>query len=73
MKKTYLEQYLASQRKDVKHPIKDLPPVIGIAGIAHAQYAQPLLPDYEIVINKYYTHYTVKTLKELPYKLKNIS
>ena len=65
---TYIEQYLRELTPGEWYQIRELPKVIGMAGLSTAYRMQILLPEFEIIIGKYWATYkivrtNVKTIK----------
>jgi hypothetical protein len=60
---TYIEGYLLALTPGKWYSISELPRVIGLAGLSTAHRLQILLPDYEIIIGKYYATFKIVRTK----------
>ena len=62
-KKRFVEQYLLGLTPGQWNQIKDLPPVIGLAGFIDAARDQILMPKFEIVIGRYFSTFKIVRMK----------
>jgi hypothetical protein len=61
--KPYIETFLRQLTPGTWYPIASIPRVIGLAGIIDAARRQILLPEYEIIIGKFYATFKIVRAK----------
>lgn len=66
---TYTETYLRTLPLGVWHEIRTLPNVIGATGFFRAAADQILMPDYEIIIGRYYATFRIVRAKSETLKI----
>lgn len=67
----FTTQYLNNLQVDTWHQVKELPDVIGLAGLGYATASQVLMPDKQIILGKYSCTFRIDKVNRMYMAMRN--